>query len=130
MRQLESLWPEIDTPEDTSPKIILEYQAAELAKATRNRLRATVEASMRVDWVYLSLYLGAPALGKYQYLLITFRHRVDGLYPVERIKPGSSTAVTDTYDSEDGFIAGLAKALREDETLRVLKTLLAQSKSA
>ncbi len=53
---------------------LLKQQAEMLSKITKGRVKGVVKESAEAGTIYVSLYVGVPALGDYQFKLFTAAH--------------------------------------------------------
>lgn len=125
------LWPkEIGTGADAivPPVVILRAQASALSKRTNGILEGAVEARTTDDQQFVhSLYIVAPALGGYRYLVMHVFHDIL-LYPVNV----RFVIRDEVYAAKDPrqFQELLRTLFAAPVTLRAIDALLAQSRQA
>jgi len=120
------LWPgDIGESELRTPLAILKEQATLLGAKTGQLVTAEVESRAEDEWFFHRFYLVAPAL-EYKYKLFTVRHPIS-LYPMFTYSGGGPWSAP--IDSEAGFLDWLRKALTSEETRRIVRALIAQSKT-
>ena len=124
---IEDLWPADFAPEDQTPPVtILRQQAAMLGKKTKNLVEGDVitEATESGSFKH-TFYLIAPALDDYRYCLFYIHHELV-FYPLHIVDcNGSNTVCPD----EDTFRSALRVRFAAENTLKVISTLIAQSKA-
>ena len=125
--KIPDLWPdELQASEVTPPSTILRTQATSLAHRTKGVLEGRVKSGAKQEAIYHTLFVVAPALGNYQYALLTITHDVK-LYPVSMsAEEGRSWT---EYNDETEFIEGLRDRLSSAESRRVIGALLTQSRN-
>lgn len=125
----EDLWPTNITAEplDRPPLLILREQAEKLNEKTSNIIEAEVTADPFGDSesLYVRFVIKAPALGGYEFVLLTIIQPVD-LYPVRLEFEGSVWVANE----ETGFKQYLANCFNSARTRKIISSLIAQSKSA
>jgi hypothetical protein len=120
------LWPDTIATTDIKPPVaILREQAALLAQKTNGLVEGKVTTTTDSGRIIHSFFLVAPALGQYRYQLFWVAHDIT-LYPVgvyfdafERDAP-----------SEEELLRILKEIFFSETTLRVVHSLVAQSRSA
>ena len=133
---IDDLWPsDIAASEGEVPPIaILKQQASLLGQRTKNLLEAEVKTETD-DFQRMfkhTLILVAPALNFYRYPLLAVEHHVTKMYPATikvtwLDKPPGDTILEISARNEEAFKSELRRVLGDDETKRVIATLLAQS---
>jgi hypothetical protein len=124
---IESLWGEIPKADDIkTPIAILREQAAILGDATNNVLVAEVVPNKRGSTMLAHLYIAAPALDNYRFLVLTVEHELE-LYP---LSVEDETSLYDNCKDETQYKAAVRAILSSDRLRRVIASLLAQSKQA
>ncbi len=120
------LWPShFGASTQMPPVAILRSQAALLATKTEGLVEAFVQSGKRGTDLHYQLYLRAPALDNYAYLLLTISHPVH-LYPATLV--AEATGEQYRADSQDQFVEKLGAILSSAETVKVVDSLLAQSR--
>ena len=123
-----SLWGDLTRLQQIrTPKTILVEQANILNQATKGVVRAEVASSGAGPAPNLShaLNLVAPALGNYTYTVATVIHDIN-IYPCKLLNP-IVNRVEDCADEAD-LKRKLAAVLSDPKTLRVIESLLSQSR--
>lgn len=123
----DDLWPDLTgEPEVKSPLLILREQATKLGTKTSNIIEAEVSANPGNDgFLHVRLILKAPALNGYEYVLLSVNQPVD-LYPVNL----TDDFFGDTAKNEQEFKQFLEKLFKSDRTVKIITSLIAQSKHA
>ncbi len=144
------LWPAIlPTPEIPTPLSILREQASLLESKTNGLVKAEVRSSgvklfakerfvggeqaedgdeqvERVrPQIRHSFYLVAPALENYRYLLFEVASYVEDIYPLTI----NGSVGKFKVESEDEFKKTLKKIFASEKTLKVIRSLIAQSQA-
>jgi hypothetical protein len=121
------LWPQdFGTSGPVPPVAILRGQAAALAERTKGLVTAEVRNWSEDPGRFCYAFeLIAPALDDYRYRLFTIDHDIN-LYPVELRAPVIRPETYRAANPEE-FAAVLKEVLSRDETLRVVRSLIAQS---
>ncbi|SRR5260221_8681887 len=126
-----NLWGEISTEQLLrTPTSVLREQATALTKATKAILEGHVRVSSRDGLFAITLSIVAPTIDNYEFDVVYATHGVD-LYPVT-VAPDWDRYSRDAQvdcDDEDELLAALEKILGSSRVQRVIKSLLAQSKS-
>jgi hypothetical protein len=99
-----------------------------LAKRTGGLLEGRVEKNLwgpdfDKQMLYLQLVLVAPALDGYRYTLLTLVHDPVVAYPVLEDVPDGAQ-----LENEDELRKRLSEVFRSPETIKVIQTLMAQSR--
>ncbi len=120
------LWPYLELPDMPTPLSILREQAGYLAKKTQGLVEGRVD---RHTWeelgkttTYVRFLLVAPALGGYEYTLLTLTQDPVILYPVQDADAGV------TMKDEDELRKHLRHVFSLPETLAVIQSLVSQSR--
>lgn len=123
----DDLWPDLTgDPEVKSPLLILREQAAKLGAKTSNIIEAEVTANPSEDeFLHVRLILKAPALNGYEYVLLSVNQPIE-LYPAYLADEYDSKEVKD----EQEFKTSLEKLFKSDRTIKIINSLIAQSKHA
>lgn len=123
----DDLWPDLTgDPEVKSPLLILREQAAKLGTKTSNIIEAEVTANPGDDgFLHVRLILKAPALNGYEYVLLSVNQSIES-YPAY---------LTEEYDhkkvnNEQEFKTFLGNLFKSDRTVKIINSLIAQSKHA
>lgn len=144
--KVDSLWPS-DIAASTkrlSPVAILRQQATLLGQRTKNLVEAEVETKGTDFQRKLQhwFYLVAPALDFYKYPLFLVEHSPTRFYPLKIIwdKTGAATSSAKkpptlaekvkrefSANSEEAFKAFLKRIFADDQTKRVIQSLIDQS---
>jgi len=130
------LWPPLDDVETMrTPLHILREVASTLAPKTHNLIEAVV-TSQQMNNSGLgnsfrqTLVLRAPLLANYTYNLLSLQHDIE-LWPAKVVTPNQShTSTTGDVRNEEQLRARLAEVFHHPQTVKVLRSMLAQSKSA
>jgi hypothetical protein len=133
---LESYW-NITESEIKPPVIFFREQARTLAKVTNGILNGEVEIYTFENTIQSELWVTAPLLNNYKYLLLKALHPLS-LYPValhiipKTVKDRNGNEVSERKDcqNEQEFDAALKSALSSNEVAKVIQSLLAMSKSS
>jgi hypothetical protein len=127
MSKLPDLWPEdIAEPGDLKPPVvILREQATYLGAKTQNIVEGDVDTSalLQGEGFRHTFYVVAPALGGYRFHLFEVTHGM-GLYLITirwQDKPHQA-------ESEEEFLNVLRDIFTSEETKRVIRSLIIQSK--
>jgi hypothetical protein len=127
--QVRDLWPDsISSVDDvTTPVAIIKQQAAFLGRRTNNLVEIAVRPGSAAgqDFLYY-VFLVAPALGDYRYLLLQITHGVD-LYPVNVLY--APTSASSSAETEAAFLEQLQDFFTNEKTVKVIRSLIAQSRS-
>jgi hypothetical protein len=122
----EDFWPaDIVAAADPEPVALLKEQAALLGQKTGNDVEGVVKASTEAGKAFYSLYLKAPALGDYQYKLLSIAYPVtscDEVYPITAQTPAGGPAVE--IKSREEFRGWLREQLSSEHVRRVINNLL------
>ena len=123
----EDLWPDLNgEPDVKSPYLILREQAAKLGAKTSNIIEAEVTANPSYDeFLQVRLILKAPALNGYEYVLLSVNQPIE-LYPAYLDEEYGPKEVK----SEQEFKTSLEKLFKSDRTVKIINSLIAQSKHA
>lgn len=124
----DDLWPDLTgEPTEKAPLLILREQAAKLSAKTSNIIEAEVTANPNYDGESLDVRftLKVPALNGYEYVLLSIRQPVD-LYPVSL----SEESYIGEAKDEQEFKRYLEKLFKSDRTVKIISSLIAQSKPA
>ncbi|MGZ5585239.1 MAG: hypothetical protein ACXWE4_01050 [Methylobacter sp.] len=123
----DDLWPDLTgEPEVKSPLLILREQASKLGAKTSNIIEAEVTANPSSDGsLYVRFMLKAPALNGYEYVLLSINQPVD-LYPVNL----TDDFFGDTAKNEQEFKQFLENLFKSERTVKIIRSLIAQSKNA
>lgn len=121
------LWPtDIAVATLITPKAILQQQASLLGQKTGNLVEAEVVTSSGNNMITHSVFLVAPALGQYRYLLLRVIHPID-FYPLTISFEPMNHSTTAT--SQEVFIEELGKILSSEKTKAIIQALVAQSQN-
>lgn len=124
----ENLWGDLPTsPEIKPPVTILREQATILSEATNNILIGDVTVSKDGLLVRSQLYIQAPALDNYVYLVLTVQHDIM-LYPLKIVD--IAKGVFYSCEDESQYRTALKDILSSPHTHRVVASLMAQSQVA
>jgi len=121
------LWPaDFGVSGPLPPVAILRGQAAALTERTKGLVMGYVRTVPEGGQGFVYAFdLVAPALDDYRYMLLTIGHDIN-LYPVELlarlIRPESFRAA-----NPEEFERILKEVLSKDETMRIVRSLIAQS---
>ena len=120
----EDFWPEIETRDIVTPASILREQAGLLGPKTMNLVTAEVIAERQERTFAYRLFLVAPALANYTYLVLRMEHDIR-MYPaiVTDYIHESKREVAD----QDEYVGLLAAILSSAEVKTVVESLIAQS---
>ncbi|WP_333878996.1 hypothetical protein [Methylobacter sp.] len=123
----DDLWPDLTgDPDVKSPLLILREQAAKLGAKTSNIIEAEVTANPSEDeFLQVRLILKAPALNGYEYVLLSVNQPIES-YPAYLADEYDSKEVKD----EQEFKTSLEKLFKSDRTVKIINSLIAQSKHA
>lgn len=122
----ENLWPEISVDEVLkNPKTILNEQAKFLAQVTKNLLSANVTTSPYNAGFIHNFEIIAPNLNGYKYQLLNLLQTDIFFYPCRVNFNGAEYVIQD----EETLITVLRDIFNNSETNKVIKSLIAQSKS-
>lgn len=122
----ESLWGDLPTSSDIKPPVvILREQATILSEATNKVLIGDVSVTKEGPTVTSQLYIQAPALDNYIYIVLYVRHDIM-LYPLKVIE--LATGVRYECADESQFRDALKQVLSSPSVHRVVASLIAQSK--
>jgi hypothetical protein len=133
---VENLWPDGfgDLAEEQPPVTILRQQAQRLGEQTKNLVEGEVETTP-TDFKRFqrhTFFLVAPALNFYRYPLLEVEHSATRLYPatikVAWLEKPQEPNLEVSADNESSFKQGLKKVFADDETQRIIRTLIAQSR--
>jgi len=108
---------------------ILKEQAVGLEQLTRGVLTAEVSLSRAYGSIHLDFRVVAPALGGYEYSLVTAEHTVE-MYPVKVMPSWGSYPDQLECQSPEAFETALATIFRDPKTRRIIQSLLSQSKAS
>lgn len=140
-----NLWPD-DTAVCTlrAPVTILREQAKFLGDKTQHVVEGLVESQFLGEPDFLDghtvaespsrfsrhfFYLIAPALGGYHYLLFYIQHPTSVFYPLKIFPRGEQNSKPITVESEEKFTEILTHLFAHEETKRIVRTLIAQSRT-
>ena len=130
------LWPPLDDVDVVrTPSLILKEIAATLGPKTGNLVEAVVSSQQMGgggagNTFRQTLLLRAPALGGYTYNLLTVQHDIE-LWPAKVISPNQShTSSHGEVRNEEQLRARLAEVFHHPQTVKVLRSMVAQSKNA
>ena len=118
----EDFWPD-DLMEGipTTPKDILQYQAAKLGEKTRNLITGEIETRVAKDGDFVhKLLICIPSLNNYKYELMWVFHGIS-LYPVtddDNIE----------YNTEASFKGFVREKLSSPDTIKLIKAFISQAK--
>ncbi len=126
----DDLWPEdLGSIEINSPVSIIRKQAALLGNKTSNLVEGIVVSEVDEDGDnIITFFLYAPALGDYRYKLFHIYHDIADMYPIK-------TATSDEQHSqgqienEEELKYYLKRKFNSEKTLRIIRSLMAQSRS-
>jgi hypothetical protein len=119
------LWPsDIGTSDIRPPVAILREQATLLASKTNGLVEAEVATRADDETIVHSFMLVAPVLDRYRYHLFTMYHPVT-LYPI-RVRQGTKWL---EIESEDQLLEALKSILSSEQTIGIVRALVAQSKA-
>jgi len=121
------LWPDLTSePEEKSPLLILREQAEKLGAKTANLIEAEVTANPSTIYdgcLDVRFILKAPALNGYEYVLLSLIQPVD-LYPVYWAEDHTEVK------NEQEFKEYLKTLFKSDRTVKIISSLIAQSKNS
>jgi hypothetical protein len=119
------LWPnEFDTGSVVAPVTILKEQAAYLGPKTNNLVEGRVLSGNESPNFIHRLFLVAPALDDYVYLLLKLSNPIE-MYPANiTFMPTSETIMV---ESPEQLLNSLESLFKHDKTKSVIRTLIAQS---
>jgi len=131
-----SLWPEGfgALAEEQPPVRILREQAEVLGEQTKNLVEGEVETTTTDFKRFLrhTFFVVAPALNFYRYPILEVEHSAAKLYPatikVAWIDKPQEPNLEVQADNESDFKEELKKVFADDETQRIVRTLIAQSR--
>jgi hypothetical protein len=134
----ESLWPDGfgALAEDQPPVAILRQQAELLGEQTKNLVEGEVETTTTDFKRFLrhTFFLVAPTLNFYRYPLLEVEHSATQLYPatikVAWLDKPQEPNLEVKAETESAFKEGLKTVFADDETQRIIRTLIAQSRDA
>lgn len=123
----DDLWPDLTGDSQVkSPYLILCEQAAKLGAKTSNIIEAEVTANPSDEgYLNVRLMLRAPALNGYEYVLLSVNQSIE-LYPAYLADEYGTKEVKD----EQEFKTSLEKLFKSDRTIKIINSLIAQSKHA
>lgn len=129
------LWPNLDDVDVVrTPTVILKEIAATLGPKTNNLVEAIVTSQQMGgngvgNTFRQTLVLRAPALGGYTYNLLTIQHDIE-LWPAKVISPNQShTSSHGEVRNEEQLRGRLAEVFHHPQTVKVLRSMVAQSKN-
>jgi hypothetical protein len=125
-----NLWGELpEVPEVTTPEQILREQAGEITKLTNGQIVGEVDSKTAYSLGAFGyrLKLQVPTLNNYNVSLLELGHEI-GFYPVNVISTLDQTEYHECKD-EVQFIKTLGEILTSDGCRKVIKSLLAHTKS-
>lgn len=123
-----NLWPSFaDVPDIITPLQILKEQAAFLESSTNNLLKAEIVPNSAEGTQVFTLRILAPLVGNYSFNLLKIEHGIM-LYPLKGVFYMSNTGFKAT--DMEGFKQILKECFTHEETIRVIKSLISQSRSA
>jgi hypothetical protein len=124
MSDKEDLWPhDLLDAIPTSPRDILQQQAALLGPKTKNIVLADVAANVLDDGTSsLQFYLRVPALSGYKFDLFTLQHGID-LYPVTDMDSGLE------LNDEDRLKSFVQAQPGSRETIKIVRALVSQARN-
>lgn len=135
----DNLWPEdFGILKETVPPItILNQQAAFLGQMTKNILEGEVETNTKdyERFLHHTLYIVAPVLNFYRYPLLDVEHSATRMYPatinvIWLDKQGDDSTLEIQATTEEELKEGLKRVFADEETKKVLSSLLIQSQEA
>jgi hypothetical protein len=121
-----SLWPDFEDNSIETPKNILEEQGKFLSEQTKNILEVEISSTPiegEDNKIVHHFDIVAPALNNYKYRLLSITHSIE-FYPLDVAYKGSYQRVLD----EDQFVKKLSSIFNDESTIRIIKSLIAQSK--
>lgn len=126
----DDLWPDdIGSIKLNSPVSIISKQAALLGNKTSNLVEGIVSSEVDEQGDNnITFYLSAPALGDYRYKLFKVYHGIADIYPVvtySRDEQHRPEAIKDEEELKDYLKA----KFNSEKTLRIIRSLMAQSRS-
>jgi riboflavin biosynthesis pyrimidine reductase len=123
----ENLWGDIPTSSDIKPPVtILREQATILSEATNKILIGDVTVSKDGPQVTSRLFIEAPALDNYVYVVLSVKHDIM-LYPLKVVDV--ATGVLYQCEDEEQYRAALKLILSSPRVHKVVASLIAQSKA-
>ncbi len=145
MESSKNLWPEFGNESVITPAYILKEQAAKLGERTGNIVLARVstkpfdfsrqsQVPLKRDGFKHDFYIVAPVLGDYSYRLFSAYHELIDVFPVyinsHKEKPVEVLYLSDYVEAnnQQEFIAELKNIFADPKTVKIIQTLLAQSK--
>lgn len=124
---LTDLWPEIETENIVTPLAILRFQAGQLRTKTKGLIEAEVRSFIHENGhVFHNLVIIAPALNRYEYVVATFGHDADLVYPVGVSIEGPTKGRS--CSSQDELLDAVSELLRSQRVRAVITSLIAQSR--
>jgi len=133
MSNIQNLWPQdFENVEIVMPKTILIQQAEFLGETTQQVVKGEVATNQVVNNNDLSdmgviheLNIVAPALQNYKFTLIKVLHNMRQVYPLTLFYKIKDVKVK--ISSEAEFIDKLGELFSDPETVKIIRTLIAQS---
>ncbi|GAB4457946.1 MAG: hypothetical protein OHK0029_18470 [Armatimonadaceae bacterium] len=140
LNTMPDLWPtdiEISVEDATVPVVILRQQASLLGEKTRNLVQGEIVTKPEPEFSTMNpktrlvhrFYLNVATVDNYRYELLKVSHGLEG-YPVliHTVHEGSETNVE--CSSPEEFTQALGTILSSSQTLRIVRTLMAQAVNA
>lgn len=121
-----SLWPDFKDNSIETPKNILEEQGKFLADHTKNILEAEISSTPiegEDNKIVHHFDIVAPTLNNYKYRLLSINHSID-FYPLDITYKDSYQRVV----NKEQFIKKLSTIFNDESTIRIITSLIAQSK--
>ncbi|MBY0523056.1 MAG: hypothetical protein K2R98_06640 [Gemmataceae bacterium] len=124
----QDLWPEsFGIADEVPPVTILRAQASLLGTKTKNIVEAQVKSQPTLsDGLDHQLFVVAPALGNYKYLLLSVRQ---GLMSYPLTVNAAVLGKTFPVKDQEQFLEVLGQVFSSPETARVVANLLAMSQT-
>ena len=121
-----SLWPDFEADSIITPKSILLEQGKFLSEKTKNILETEVSTTAQPNGdVRLSFFIVAPNMNNYKYLLLRITHKIT-IYPLTFNT--YSPALTYECKDQEGLLGVLEEIFNNQSTIKIIQSLLAQSK--
>ena len=135
MSNIKDLWPEMELKALPTPVTILKQQAVYLGQKTKNIVTAKIQSNIdESDSLSLKginnskiqhrFLLVAPVLNNYTYQLFYITHEIENPYPLTIFLEDEKISVK----SEDEFIKNLEIIFSSTNTIKIIQTLISQSK--
>jgi hypothetical protein len=125
----ESFWSIPDNVDIRTPLAILREQANALTQQTGGALQGQVSTLALDADIYISMQIYVPALNGYKVEILEYEqpvHMYPGTLKLNLLKNSGRSVIND----EDHFVRMIKNYLSSQEMIRVVKSLLAQTKQA